>query len=293
MGNVICFGEVLWDNLIDGRRIGGAPMNVCYHLNKLGISSTIISQVGDDHDGVELLQGMRDLNLDITFCSTNLSRRTSVVEVALTPEGIPTYNIVKNVAWDYIESTPEIESYIQNGSALVFGSLATRHEVTRNTLLHLLGLSAYNVFDVNLRYPFYSSDLVISLLEQANLLKLNQEELLIICDWLNLNTNDNFGRVQEIQHRFPDIKEILLTKGSQGAVYFCEGVSLNVDAWPVTVKDTIGSGDAFLAGFLAGKFKGKTIPDTLSMASKLASFVSGSSGACPDYDVNAVIGMDF
>lgn len=290
-GNVICFGEVLWDNLKEGRRIGGAPLNVCYHLNKMGIKSMIISQVGADEDGKSLMEGLKGLNIDLSHCAVSSTKRTSVVEVHLGAGGDVSYEIVENVAWDYIDCLPETEAIVSNSAVFVFGSLAARHEVSRHTLLRLLRMSSYNVFDVNLRRPFYSKGLIFSLLEHTHLLKLNDEELDIICGWLGITVAEDDKRLSELNSHFQNLEEIILTKGSQGAGYLNDDGYLTVPAFPVSVKDTVGAGDAFLAGFLAGRLKGMPIAGRMQQAGRLASFVAAHQGACPEYDVKTAVGF--
>lgn len=287
---VICFGEVLWDNLKEGRRIGGAPLNVCYHLNKMGIKSMIISQVGADDDGDRLIDGLKNLNIDLSHCTVSSCRPTSVVEVHFGDGGDVSYEIVEHVAWDYIDCLPETEAIVASSSGFVFGSLVARNEVSRATLLRLLKMSSYNVFDVNLRQPFYSRDLIFLLLKQTHLLKLNDEELDVLCSWMGITVAEDEKRLFEINQAFENISEIILTKGSRGAGYYNAGQYIEVAAFPVKVKDTVGAGDAFLAGFLAGKFNGLPAAAALERAARLAAFVAGQPGACPEYNITNAIG---
>src|SRR5699024_8415905 len=181
---IVCFGEILWDNLKEGRRLGGAPLNVCYHLNKLGINSSIVTQIGSDPDGIEILNELKRLGVSDEFCAISPYKPTSTVNVKVTePEQI-SYEIVEDVAWDYIKCTDDIKKLVTNASGLVFGSLIARNEMSRRTLFGLIKKSNYRIFDVNLRYPFYSKDLICSLLEETDLLKLNEDEIMIISKWL-------------------------------------------------------------------------------------------------------------
>lgn len=281
--NIICFGEILWDNLKEGRRLGGAPLNVSYHLNKLGIKSTIITQIGSDQDGHAILKEMERLEIDNTFCSIISDKPTSTVEVDVGDAGEVVYDIVDDVAWDYIESSPAIERLVDEASAVVFGSLIARNPVSQKTLFKLVEKSRFRVFDVNLRHPFYSKDLLLSLLEVTNILKLNAIELDIISDWLGNSDGSFDSRVNYIQRHFPGIEEIILTLGGDGARYYSASEQLIIAAQPVNIRDTVGSGDAFLAGFLAYKMKGRSVKDSLQIASRLSSYVAGNQGACPDY----------
>jgi len=282
--NIICFGEILWDNLKEGKRLGGAPLNVCYHLNKLGVNSRIISQIGADRDGMEILQELKARGIDSEHCAVSHTKPTSTVEVVVGKQGDIWYDIVENVAWDDIVCTPQVEHLVADSDALVFGSLITRSAISRETLFQLLKKSKFRVFDVNLRSPFYTKELICSLLELTDLLKLNEDEMGIISDWLAFPQETMHEQMEHMQRCFPNIQEIILTRGSQGAIYFSNTEQIRVDAHPVKIKDTVGSGDAFLSAFLAHKMKGTSIQAALQHASILSAYVASKSGACPIYD---------
>lgn len=281
---IVCFGEILWDNLKDGRRLGGAPLNVCYHLRKMGISSTIITQIGDDQDGKDILAELAKLHIDTTFCSVTPHRPTSTVEVHISEDHQVAYTIVENVAWDEIECTPAIKHAVAEADAFVFGSLITRSHTSRQTLFTLLEESRYRVFDVNLRTPYYRWEIIRQLLQKTNLLKLNEEELEIIMEWLAVKGGDFQQQLETLQNQFPSIDTILLTRGAKGARCFSQAQHYSIEAMKVTVKDTVGSGDAFLAAFLAGKLSGQPIQQALEQASLLSGFIAAHDGACPPYE---------
>lgn len=282
---VICFGEILWDKLEEGKKLGGAPLNVCYHLTKLGIKSRIVTQVGNDPDGMAILRELERLNINKEFCFVTDKKPTSVVEVQLGENNQVTYEIVENVAWDHIAFTPQLGDMAKFSKALIFGSLASRSETSRETLFKLIEKSSFRVFDVNLRPPYYTKELILALLESTDLLKLNEEELEQISLWLGETASDQQEAVRRIQENFPSIKEILLTRGHLGAVYFGENKILEVPAYKVQVKDTVGSGDSFLAGFVSQKLQNKSIEAALEQASLLSGFVASRNGACPDYEL--------
>lgn len=286
---VVCFGEILWDNLIEGRRLGGAPLNVCYHLMKMGISSTIITQVGNDQNGKQILAELDLLQIDKTYCHTSIELPTSTVEVHLSGNGNINYEIVENVAWDEISITPEIESLVKESNAFVFGSLITRSDVSRKSLYRLIENSRYRVFDVNLRTPYYDKSIICSLLEKTNLLKLNDEELIIISKWLGVTNNEDLLQMENIQDNYPNIEGIILTKGAEGAIYYAKGIQSSVKALKVNVKDTVGSGDSFLAAFLSAKLKGLSIEYALQSASLLSGFIASQPGACPGYKLSDLV----
>ena len=282
---VVCFGEILWDNLDTGKRLGGAPLNVCYHLNKLGVDGKIVAQIGADEDGRAILQELKHLKIDSSFCSITASKPTSTVEVLLGDNQDIRYEILEDVAWDYIESSPAIEELVDGASALVFGSLIARNTVSRKTLFRLVQRSTFNVFDVNLREPYFTKELILDLLKVTHLLKLNAEELNVISQWLGAGQLESNRQVLHLQQHFPSIQEIILTLGAEGARYYAGEQRVTVEAKTVDIKDTVGSGDAFLAGFLAHKIKGSPIHRALQAGSSLSSFVASRQGACPEYEL--------
>lgn len=281
---VICFGEVLWDNLPSGRKPGGAPMNVAYHLNKMGIKGTLISQVGDDQDGRDLIDVLHSLAIDVQYCQVDPLNKTSTVEVNITTEHEAEYDIVFPVAWDFIAHHPAFDALVKQSDAIVFGSLASRNDVTRNTLLQLIRYSRYRVFDANLREPHYNKDVMELLLGMANLLKLNAQELFLLTDWYHDGPLTEKERVKLLQSKFK-IDEILVTKGGEGSVFYHYDEVFHQSAYTVEVKDTVGSGDSFLAAFLAKRLKKGTVAESLSFASTVAGFITTKNGACPTYEI--------
>lgn len=282
---VVCFGEVLWDSLIDGRRLGGAPLNVCYHLMKMGVPSTIITQIGDDQNGEDIINEFDRLQISKTHCQVSDRYPTSTVEVHLGENNKVNYEIVEKVAWDYISYSKQISDLVEGSAAFVFGSLVVRSSVSRETLMRLIDKSSYRVFDVNLRKPFYDRDTLLILMSKANLLKLNEDELEVIGNWLSLDVVDEDTILSDIMNRFESIAEILLTKGAEGAVYYSREQKISVPAYKITVKDTVGSGDSFLAAFIAKRLLGQSVEEALHAAVLLSAYVARRNGACPIYNV--------
>lgn len=280
---VLCFGEVLWDNLPSGRRIGGAPLNVCYHLNQQGLSAAIISQVGDDKDGQELCAGMSAIGIPLDFVVSHASLATSTVEVQLQSDGQASYRIVENVAWDALRYRANAARAIAQSAAFVFGSLATRMPATRKTLLLYLPSARWVIFDMNLRAPYIDQTVVLELLSYCHTLKVNEEELYTLADWLALPAGDEKEILEVLWLKFPKLKEVLLTKGAEGASHFSQSSSIHVNGISVLVKDTIGSGDSFLATFIAQRIQGSSIKASLQRAVVVSAFVASQSGACPSY----------
>ena len=188
--NIVCFGEILWDLLPTGKVAGGAPMNVAFHANQLGIAAQMISKVGKDDLGKDLIDLLNQKGVDTSLVQTDDTYPTGTVKVTLDAKGSPSYEIVAPVAWDFIHANTANKTAVQTADAFVFGSLAARNETTRNTLLELLKLAKLKVFDVNLRSPFYTKPLLTQLLHQADIVKMNDEELEIIGGWLDINDTE-------------------------------------------------------------------------------------------------------
>jgi fructokinase len=279
---VVCFGEILWDVLPDVRRPGGAPMNVAYHLQKLGVDSSVISSVGRDDAGTSLLEFLRSIGLSEQTIQVNDEQATSAVIASMNEQHEVSYEILFPVAWDFIKWKPEYAALLANSQAFVFGSLASRNNVSADTLLKMLDYPSYKVFDVNLREPHYSFDVIDRLLRRADLIKLNAAELALICQWFNPELSDEQTRIDFLFNHFL-CNEIVITKGAKGASYYTRTDSFDSPAIKVTVNDTIGSGDSFLAAFLAKKLKGEDPQKALNYATALGAFITSKSGACPPY----------
>ena len=287
---IICFGEVLWDLLpeeLGGRIAGGAPMNVAYHLNALGIDAHIISRVGNDDLGTELKEFLSQKAISTDFVQMDNVLMTGVVDVTLDEKGSPSYKIIEPVAWDNIMLTDDIKEKVEATDALVFGSLICRNEASKQTLFELLDLSKCPVFDVNLREPFYSQALIEPLLHKAKIVKTNEHELHIISQWHSRET-DFTEQIRKVQERY-DIESLIVSHGSKGAYCFENGILYFQKAFEITVKDTIGSGDAFLAGFLSEKMKGKDAHTCLKTACAMGAYVATQAGATPSVNIGLVM----
>ncbi|PUZ26201.1 carbohydrate kinase [Chitinophaga parva] len=290
--SVVSFGEVLWDIFPNATRIGGAPLNVAYHLTKQHIPCTMISRVGRDELGQRLLAQLQDWGMPATGIQEDANQPTGTVLATFDEKHEPHYDIVQPVAWDHIEWQPVYETLLQQAGAFVFGSLGARHATTRKTLFTALEIAHLKVFDVNLRAPFYTFDLIRSLLEKAAVLKVSVSELKQLLDWLDKPYVAEADGVHYLQDKFK-ISEVLLTKGVKGSVYYAKGYHHVFPAVPVTVRDTVGSGDAFLAGFLAGKLRQQGPVKAMQNAAWLSAFVTSKAGACPPYtdeEYNAFVG---
>lgn len=280
---VICFGEVLWDMLPKGRQIGGAPLNVAYHLQKLGIDSVLVSKIGKDEDGDGIRDFLNEKKMPDTGLQTDLFHPTGKVGVTLHPDQEVSYEIFQNTAWDFIELNHTLDEIAQKTKYIVFGSLITRNQISSDTLFHLLNRIPVKIFDVNLRKPFYSKQIIQELLEKADIVKMNETELDIIAEWFNA-TGNHLSKVKRLYEKF-NLKTIIVTAGAKGSYAFSNANYIFKETYKIIVADTIGAGDAFLAGFLSEYLKGASLQQSLETANKMGALVAQKHGGCPDYDI--------
>ena len=277
---ICCFGEVLWDLLPAGRQMGGAPMNVAAHLQQMGLSSLIISRVGRDDLGNEIIEWLSKNQFPLKWVQTDAQYPTGKVHVDLTDKNQVAYEIVQPAAWDFIEVSDEMIALVSNSSGIVFGSLACRNQVSRSSLLKLLEQAPFKIFDVNLRPPHYSQELVELLLQQADMVKMNDEELRLISGWYGLTERDELQIMDYLKSTF-NIRLLLVTRGGKGAVVLNDSGFYESTGYKVKVADTIGSGDSFLAGFLKMTTSGKPIEEALHFACAIGAIVATYHGASP------------
>lgn len=290
MNKIVCFGEVLWDMLPDGRQPGGAPMNVAIHLKRQGISPVLVSRVGWDDDGASLRDFLGSSGIGLQYLQTDDEFPTSRVLVHLDDRKNATYEICKPVAWDFISWNDGLESLTEEAGMIIFGTLASRNEKTRNTLLRFLENSeGFRLLDVNLRPPYDSPGLVEQFLGIADFVKLNHEELEIIAGWFGVSgTEEELAAWLSEKFICPGV---CVTRGAGGAMLYSEGEYYDHPGYQVESVDTVGAGDAFLAGLVAGLTAGKTEAYALDYACATGAFVASKPGAVPDYtagDIDAV-----
>lgn len=279
---IICYGELLWDNLPSGRMAGGAPMNVAYHLNRIGAESQLISAVGDDQAGADLIAFSSHIHLPVNLLQIDKNHTTSEVIAKIMENHEVVYDILPDVAWDYIQYKNIFKQLAMDADAFVFGSLSARNILSRETLLKNLEDARFKVFDINLRPPHYSKEILEILLRKADLLKLNSDELKLLTTLFYKENTTETDRISFLQETF-EINEIILTKGSSGADYYSGNDRYTGKAYPVKVADTVGAGDSFLAAFLYQKLTGTDIPSALDYALGMGAFIAGQKGACPPY----------
>ncbi|MVN74796.1 carbohydrate kinase [Hymenobacter sp. HMF4947] len=277
---IVCFGEILWDMLPTGKQPGGAPFNVAVHLHQLGVPAQLISRVGDDELGTELLDFMTSKGLATSYVQRGHSHLTGVVKANVDDRQEVSYKIVQPVAWDYIQPAPELAELVAGAAMLVFGSLAARSPATRDTLLQLLPQARYRVFDVNLRPPHYTRRTVEHLLGQATMVKLNHHELAELLGWQGQAALPDAEALPYLARVF-GLEAVCLTRGADGAALWTKGAFYESPGFVVEVQDTIGSGDAFLAALLRGWLAGQPPAECLRTACALGALVAAQAGATP------------
>ncbi len=279
----ICFGEVLWDMLPEGPQPGGAPLNVAYHLKRRGIKTNIFSKIGNDLLGHQLLSLIRSWGLGTDFLQVDTRYPTSQVLAKMNGTEV-SYEIVSPVAWDFIEQMEAARPLINSSTYFIYGSLASRNEFTRSTLFDLLENDCIKVFDINLRPPFVSRDLLGALLTKADIVKFNQAELEMVQSVFGGSFSNEASQIRFIQDKF-HVQEIIVTKGEFGASYYKNHQIYNACGREVKVQDTIGSGDSFLAAFIAGHFLNKEPRQIIKDAVAMGAFIATKKGGCPDYQI--------
>lgn len=280
---VVGMGEALWDVLPDGKKIGGAPANFAYHVSQFGLPSCVVSAVGEDALGREIVENFTSKGLNHLI--ETVPYPTGTVQVEIDQAGIPQYEIKENVAWDNIPYTALLERLAQRTRAVCFGSLAQRNVVSRNTIDRFLDAmprtdDSLVVFDVNLRQGFYNEDILRSSMERCNILKINDEELIAVSRMFGSPGIDLQDKCWILLGKY-NLKMLILTCGINGSYVFTPG---NVSFQPtpkVEVADTVGAGDSFTAAFISGILKGRSVAEAHSCAVRTSAFVCTRPGAMP------------
>jgi fructokinase len=285
---VICYGEILWDVLPDGPQPGGAPLNVAYHLNKLGLNASLISRIGNDVNGQKLVELMDLWGISKTLLQTDERYDTSQVLARMNNGNEVTYEIIYPVAWDFIAGNGKLNEQIKSAVYFIYGSLASRNDISRDTLFKLLDTAAIKVFDINLRPPFISRSLLEVLLTKADIVKFNEAELSVVQVMFKGSYEGEANKVRFIQDKF-NIPEVIVTKNEFGASYYRGDKAYHTWGNEIKVKDTIGSGDSFLAAFIAGHCHGDQPPDILQKAIAMGGFIATKKGGCPQYALSEYI----
>ncbi|PKP44523.1 MAG: carbohydrate kinase [Bacteroidetes bacterium HGW-Bacteroidetes-13] len=285
--NFLCFGEVLFDVLPNKKVVGGASLNVAIWLHRLGNQVSMLSAVGTDELGKELFNFIADQGLDTTLIETHKSLPTSTVNVKLSADGVATYAIEKPVAWDEISLSDVVKKKSECATYLIYNSLTVRSETSRNTLFQLLKNDAYKVLDVNLRPPHYDKETLIELMQAADFIKFNEEEILEIAAYFKPGVQDIREAVLHLSEKTKtDI--ICVTLGGDGVLLYKDEKFYSFGGFKVTVKDTIGAGDSFLAALLSQLHQQTPVEKALRFACALGALVASKEGAVPEIDLNEI-----
>ena len=280
---IVGMGEALWDMLPEGKKIGGAPANFAYHVSQFGFDSRVVSAIGNDELGTEILEVFEEKNLKHQIEKVDFP--TGTVQVTLDSEGIPCYEIKENVAWDNIPFTDELKRLALSTRAVCFGSLAQRNEVSRKTINCFLDTmpdieGQLKIFDINLRQHFYTKEVLKESFEKCNVLKINDEELIVISRMFGYPGIDLQDKCWILLAKY-DLKMLILTCGTNGSYVFTPGVVSFQETPKVPVADTVGAGDSFTAAFCASILNGKTIQEAHKLAVEVSAYVCTQSGAMP------------
>lgn len=281
---VVGMGEALWDVLPEGKKIGGAPANFAYHVSQFGLNSCVVSAVGDDKLGMEILDNFREKKLNCMI--ETVPYPTGTVQVELDTAGVPCYDIKEGVAWDNIPYTSALEGLARQTRSVCFGSLAQRSVVSRETINRFLsampdGEGQCKIFDVNLRQGFYTKEILCNSMRQCNILKINDEELVTISRMFGYPGIDLQDKCWILLAKY-NLKMLILTCGVNGSYVFTPGEISFVETPKVEVADTVGAGDSFTATFVASILKGKTVSEAHKLAVEVSAYVCTQNGAMPE-----------
>ena len=281
--SIVGIGEALWDVLPESKKIGGAPANFAYHVSQFGLNSCVVSAVGDDPLGAQILDNFKEKGLRNIMAVVPYP--TGTVQVEIDQVGVPQYVIKENVAWDNIPFTPELEGLAHNTCAVCFGSLAQRNVVSRDTINRFIDAMPQDednliVFDVNLRQGFFNKEILDQSMRRCNVLKINDEELITISRMLGYPGTDLQSKCWILFGRY-NLKMLILTCGVNGSYIFTSGNMSFLATPQVEVADTVGAGDSFTATFVSSILKGLPVAEAHRKAVEVSAFVCTQNGAMP------------
>ncbi|MCB0705540.1 MAG: carbohydrate kinase [Saprospiraceae bacterium] len=275
---IVCFGEVLWDVYPEGKKLGGAPFNVSAHIAQQGSSGYMISRVGADDHGREILEEMVKKGISTDFTAVDALYPTGIVHVTLDALGKPAYEIKQPAAWDFIQADSENMALVQEADVFVYGSLASRNATSQASLFKLLEQANLKVCDLNIRLNYFDRSLIEQLLESADILKINDEEAELLMHLFDLDAGQFY---ESLQARF-GLQIIIQTLGEKGAEAYSDGHVFQSPGLKIEVVDSVGSGDAFLSAFIHNYLQKPDIQHCLDLACARGAYVATQPGAIPD-----------
>ena len=293
MTKIVCFGEVLWDVFPTHKTIGGAPLNVALRLKSFQNDISLISCLGDDTSGKELKLELEKFSISY-YLQTDKEYKTSTVAISLDKNGSASYLIHKPCAWDNIQVNNELKSLVKNSDAFIFGSLVARSNTSRNTLITLLDISKFSVFDVNLRSPHYQISSIQILMNAANFIKFNDDELKEISSSLGCLSASIEQTILFIANK-TNTTSIAVTLGSKGAILFLKERFFYCKGYQVEVADTVGSGDSFLATLIDALLKDEDPQLAIDKSCVVGALVAKNKGANPmisEVEIDAIMNQD-
>jgi fructokinase len=288
---IVSFGEALWDLLPTGPLLGGAPLNFAYRANSLGHPSIIVSRIGNDDFGQMARQQIVTLGMDDTCLQWDNTYPTGTVEIYFDKDKNPEYTIIENVAYDHIEFSANLETIIERADCLCFGTLAQRNRISRRTLQRLLSIFSgrFRLLDINLRKNCYSYETIESSLEQANILKLNDEELTVLADLLGLQGESAPDQAEHLL-KHAGLEYCVVTLGEGGALALSHrGEKSYSPGYHINLVDPCGSGDGFAAGFIHSLLEDKSLSEACRLGNALGAMVAQQEGATQPVSYEAVL----
>lgn len=287
MKKIVCFGEVLWDVFPTHKKIGGAPLNVAVRLQSIGNDVTMISKVGADENGKEIIEFIRSNKVNSDYIEVDDIFKTGSVKVLLDDKGSATYDIEYPRAWDKIQSNPEVEKLVEGCDALYYGSLAIRDEVSKHTLFNLIEKAKFKICDLNLRPPHYAIESLVKLMKSADFIKLNDDELYEVAEKMGSKYHSLEQNIQFIAEE-TKTSNVCITLGSHGAVLLYKNVLYYNCGYKIKVVDTVGAGDSFFATLISKLLNGDNPQESINYACAVGALVAGSKGANPKIPIDEI-----
>jgi fructokinase len=290
---VVGLGEMLWDMLPAGKQLGGAPANFAYMTALLGDRALVASRIGKDRLGNAAARRLSRLGLPTTYLQVDTAHPTGTVNVPIDAQGQPQFEILERVAWDYFEWTPQWQQLASEADAVCFGSLAQRSAQSRVTILAFLEAlrpGALRIFDVNLRQSFFTRDVLAESVARADIVKLNEDELPRVAALLGATATDRMGAARWILKKY-DLKLVCVTCGGAGSLLVTPDAVDTHPGYPITVADTVGSGDAFTAALAHNFLRKASLKAMNNAANRLGSWVASQVGATPPADPAIILSV--
>lgn len=281
---IVGLGELLWDCLPTGRKLGGAPANFAYHANILGNHGVVATRIGTDALGEEAEEILKNVGLDVSCIQHDAEHATGTVDVVLDERGQAEYVFASNAAWDNMELTPEWRELARSANAVCFGSLGQRSETSKNTIvgfLESLKPGTLRVFDVNMRQDFYNKEIIEASLELCDILKLNEQELPVMAEMFSVPWTTEKDVLRTLRERH-DLTMICHTRSDKGAYFVTATEDFDHPGYRIQVADTIGAGDAFTATVVHEFLQKKPLKEIAEAAARRGAWVATQSGAMPD-----------